>query len=129
MPDDATTNPPALREPLTLGFEIVPDEDLSGVDEIELEPPVLEPPTLQPPTLEPEGERYGDAPPPSLEPEVYRHLIDRLANEIDVIVQTGTEEAMRQAAADIAARVREHAAIILPELIEELVRMSNRTPD
>ena len=87
----------------------------------------------RPPPSEPgadsRGERYGGAPPPSLDPEVYRHLIDRLANEIDVIVQTGTEEAMRRAATDIAARVREHVAIILPEVIEELVDMANRRDD
>ena len=77
----------------------------------------------------PDGDRYGGAPPPSLAPDVYRHLIDRLANEIDVIVQTGTEEAMKRAAVDIADRVREHVAIILPEVIEELVRMSRRPPD
>ena len=53
-------------------------------------------------------------------------LIDRLENEIDVIVQAGAEEAMQRAAADIAARVREHVAITLPEVIEELVRMSSR---
>ena len=110
----------------------------------QLEPPTLEPVALEPPTLEPvdfrptepkavdpdpDGDRYGDSPPPSLAPEVYRHLIDRLANEIDVIVQTGTEEAMKRAAVDIAAKVREHVAIILPEVIEELVRMSDRPPD
>lgn len=74
-------------------------------------------------------ERYGGAPPPVLEPEAYRHLVDRLANEIDVIVQTETEKAMRRAAADVIGKVGEHVAIVLPELIEELVRMSNRPPD
>jgi len=114
--DGAKTDAPAERGPLTLGFEIVPEEALPEVADGELDLP----------SVDPEGERYGDAPPPSLDPEVYRHLIDRLANEIDVIVQTGTEEAIRRAAADIAARVREHVAITLPEVIEELVRMSNR---
>ena len=123
-PGVALTDPPPANEPLSLGFEIVPEENLPRVDELELDPP-----TLDPPALEPQGERYGDAPPPSLDPEVYRHLIDRLANEIDVIVQTGTEEAMHRAAVDIAARVRDHVAIILPEVIEELIRMSNRPSD
>ena len=36
---------------------------------------------------------------------------------------------MQRAAADIAARVREHVAIILPEVIEEIVRMSRRPRD
>ena len=109
---------PLAREPLPLGFEFIPDDPLPRIGDLDLGP------------LDggPGGERYGDAP-PALDPEVYRHLIDRLANEIDVIIQTGTEEAMERAAAEIAARVREHVAIILPEVIEELVRMSGREPD
>ena len=107
------------REPLPLGFEFIPDDPLPRMGDLDLGP--LD--------GDPGGERYGDAPPPALDPEVYRHLIDRLANEIDVIIQTGTEEAMERAAAEIAARVREHVAIILPEVIEELVRMSGREPD
>lgn len=107
------------REPLPLDFEFIPDDPGPPIGDLDLDSPAGDP----------GRERYGDAPPPSLDPEVYRHLVDRLANEIDVIVQTGTEEAMQRAAADIAARVREHVAIILPEVIEELVRMSGRTPD
>ena len=110
---------PLLREPFSLGFEFIPDDPLPRIGDLDLDHP----------DGGPGGERYGDAPPPTLDPEVYRHLIDRLANEIDVIIQTGTEEAMERAAAEIAARVREHVAIILPEVIEELVRMSGREPD
>ena len=110
---------PLLREPFSLGFEFIPDDPLPRIGDLDLDDP----------DGDPGGERYGDAPPPTLDPEVYRHLIDRLANEIDVIIQTGTEEAMERAAAEIAARVREHVAIILPEVIEELVRMSGREPD
>ena len=112
---------PLEREPLPLDFEFIPDDPGPPIGDLDLD--------LDSPAGDPDRERYGDAPPPSLDPEVYRHLVDRLANEIDVIVQTGTEEAMQRAAADIAARVREHVAIILPEVIEELVRMSGRTPD
>ena len=112
---------PALdRELLPFGFEIIPEDPLPRIGDLDL---------FRPPDPGPGGERYGDAPPPSLDPKVYRHLIDRLENEIDVIVQIGTEEAMRRAAVDIAARVREHVAIILPEVIEELVRMSSRPDD
>ena len=108
------------RGPSALGFELIPDDPVPRIGDLDLDVAAGDP------AGSPGGERYGDAPPPSLDPKVYRHLIDRLANEIDVIVQTGTEEAMRRAATDIAARVREHVAIILPEVIEELVRMSNR---
>ena len=110
---------PALasdRDPLPAWFEIIPDEPLPCIGDLDLHPG----------GGGPGRERYGDAAPRSLDPEVYRHLIDRLANEIDVIVQAGAEEAMQRAAADIAARVREHVAITLPEVIEELVRMSSR---
>ena len=106
------------REPFLRGFEFIPDDPVPRIGDLDL--------GLGPVDGDPGEERYGDAPPPTLDPEVYRHLIDRLANEIDVIIQTGTEEAMERAAAEIAARVREHVAIILPEVIEELVRMSGR---
>ena len=109
------------RDPLRFGFEIIPEDPLPCVDGVDL--------ALDPADPDPGGERYGDAPPSSLDPEVYRHLIDRLANEIDVIIQTGTEEAMQRAAADIAARVREHVAITLPEVIGELVRISSQPSD
>ena len=111
------------REPLSLGFEIVAEEPLPRIGDLGLESPRADP------RAGPGGERYGDAPSPSLAPEAYRHLIDRLANEIDVIVQTGIDEAMHRAAADIAAKARGHVAIILPEIIEELVRMSSRPSD
>ena len=103
----------------SLGFEFLPDDPVPRIGDLDLEPF----------DGAPRGERYGGVPPPALDPEVYRHLIDRLANEIDVIIQTGTEQAMERAATEIAARVREHVAIILPEVIEELVRMSGREPD
>lgn len=126
--DDEAASPgadepePALgREPWPPRFEILPEES----------PPHLrgyEPPG---PDANPDagGERYGDAPPPSPDPGVYRHLIERIANEIDVIVQTGAEEAMQRATVEIAARVREHLAITLPEVIGEIVRMSSRPDD
>ena len=133
-PEEGEPEPAQVREPFLLGFEIIEDEPLPRIGDLELD---LDSPDVGPGVVGPgvglgvgpDGDRYGDAPPPSLDPEIYRHLIDRLANEIDVIVQTGTEEAMQRAAADIAARVREHVAIILPEVIEEIVRMSRRPRD
>ena len=122
-PSEVEPGAPLESGPLPLGFEFIPDDPVPPIGDLDLD---LD---LDSPAGDPGRERYGDTPPPSLDPEVYRHLIDRLANEIDVIVQTGTEEAMQRAAAEIAARVREHVAIILPEVIEELVRMSDREPD
>lgn len=117
---------PALgREPRPPRFEILPEESPPHLRGYEPPGPDTDPDT------DPDagGERYGDAPPPSPDPGVYRHLIERIANEIDVIVQTGTEEAMQRAAVEIAARVREHLAITLPEVIGEIVRMSSRPDD
>ena len=116
--DEPVSAPAPERESLPAWFEIIPDEPLPRIGDLDLD--------LHPGGAGSGGERYGDAAPPSLDPEVYRHLIDRLENEIDVIVQAGAEEAMQRAAADIAARVREHVAITLPEVIDELVRMSSR---
>ncbi|MEM7407764.1 MAG: hypothetical protein AAF458_20910 [Pseudomonadota bacterium] len=58
-------------------------------------------------------------PPPELSPMAQR-LFDRLASEIDVIVQTGVEDALKAAAKDIRKRVRNHVAIVLPEILDEL---------
>ena len=115
--------PLGVREPPGLGLEAAPDEDdgrprfgdlrlVAGGGSAPLD-----------------RERYGGSPPPVLPPEAYRHLVDRLANEIDVIVQTETEKAMRRVAADVIGKVGEHVAIVLPEIIEELVHMSNRPPE
>ena len=119
------------REPLSLGFEFLPDDPLPRIGDLDLGSfdGDVDGDIDGDGDGAPQGERYGGVPPPTLDPEVYRHLIDRLANEIDVIIQTGTEQAMERAAAEIAARVREHVAIILPEVIEELVRMSGQEPD
>ena len=113
--------PPGAREPP--GLEAAPDEDdgRPRFGDLRL--------VAGGGTAAPDRERYGGSPPPVLPPEAYRHLVDRLANEIDVIVQTETETAMRRVAADVVGKVGEHVAIVLPEIIEELVRLSNRPPD
>ncbi|NIR28032.1 MAG: hypothetical protein GWN84_01585 [Gammaproteobacteria bacterium] len=54
--------------------------------------------------------------------EVYRQLVDRLTNEIEIIVQTGLDEALGEARRRILAQVKEHVEIILPEILEELAR-------
>ena len=58
-------------------------------------------------------------PPPELSP-MARRLFDRLASEIDVIVQTGVDDALKAAARDIRQRVKDHVAIVLPEILDEL---------
>ena len=54
------------------------------------------------------------------ETEAYRRLAERLANEIEVIVQTRVEAAVQKAAEDIREQVHNHLEIMLPEIIEDL---------
>lgn len=65
--------------------------------------------------------------PPELSPMAQR-LFDRLASEIDVIVQTGVEDALKAAAKDIRKRVRNHVAIVLPEILDELSQGDHDDP-
>lgn len=52
--------------------------------------------------------------------ESYLKLAERLANEIEVIVQARVEAAVSDAAKDIREQVRNHLEIMLPEILEEL---------
>jgi hypothetical protein len=58
--------------------------------------------------------------------EAYLKLAERLANEIEVIVQARVEDAVSQAATDIREQVRNHLEIMLPEIIEELNALTRR---
>jgi hypothetical protein len=58
--------------------------------------------------------------------EAYRKLAERLANEIEVIVQARVEEAVQVASNDIREQVRNHLEIMLPEIIEELNTLVRR---
>ena len=78
------------------------------------------------PASEPVGE-----PPDSVldEEEACRKLSERLANEIEVIVQARIETAVQEAAEDIREQVRKHLEIMLPEIIEELNALGRRQGD
>ena len=52
--------------------------------------------------------------------ESFRKLAERLANEIEVIVQARVEAAVGDAARDIREQVRNHLEIMPPETLEEL---------
>jgi hypothetical protein len=58
--------------------------------------------------------------------EAYRKLAERLANEIEVIVQARVEAAVNGATKDIRDQVRNHLEIMLPEIIEELTAPRRR---
>ena len=65
--------------------------------------------------------------PPKLSPQAQR-LFDRLASEIDVIVQTGVDDALKAAARDIRKRVKDHVSIVLPEILDELSHADDDDP-
>lgn len=61
--------------------------------------------------------------------EACRKLAERLANEIEVIVQARVEAAVHEATVDIREQVRNHLEIMLPEIIEELYALGRRQGD
>ena len=60
------------------------------------------------------------------EEELCRRLTERLANEIEVLVQARVETAVAEAAHDIREQVRNHLEIMLPEILEELNALGRR---
>lgn len=60
------------------------------------------------------------------EAEACRKLAERLANEIEVIVQARVETAIQEAAEDIREQIRNHLEIMLPELIDDLKALGRR---
>jgi ElaB/YqjD/DUF883 family membrane-anchored ribosome-binding protein len=60
------------------------------------------------------------------EDEECRRAIQRLASELEVIIQTGVEEAVREATRAILERVRNHLDIMLPEVLEEIAEARAR---
>lgn len=133
-PEENEPVPSPDRAPPSPRFEILPQAPPPYLAGLDLGP------ALDPADPDGGGERYGDALPSSLDPEVHRQLVERLASEIDVIVQTSTEAGVKEAlqrasveikraSVEIAVRVREHLAITLPEIIAEIVRTSSRPDD
>ena len=48
-------------------------------------------------------------------------IAERLANEVEVIVNARLESAVREVLADVHRDVRNHIAIVLPELLDEIL--------
>lgn len=83
---------------------------------------------------EPSARVPGHAEPPAPESDLdeeqaWRTLSERLANEIEVIVQARVETALQEAAEDIREQVRNHLEIMLPEIIEDLNALGRRQGD
>jgi len=99
--DDAQYTIPMLNEVVAPGDEIPPLPAAGAAD-------------VQPPEAGPEEE------------ELCRRLTERLANEIEVLVQARIETAVQEAAGDIREQVRNHLEIMLPEILEELNALGRR---
>lgn len=84
-------------------------------------------PGTQPPPSDAADDPRLEASPPSLnDDEDCRRLVQRLTSELEVIIQTGIEEALRKATKSIGRQVKEHIDIMLPEILEEIARMKDR---
>ena len=63
----------------------------------------------------------------SLEDDVdCQNVIHRLSSEIEVIVQSGLEQALDNAKIDITEQVKKHVSIILPEILDEIAAIKTR---
>ena len=62
----------------------------------------------------------------SVEDDASQAIIERLTNEVEVIVQTGVEQALQEAMEVITERVRKHVNIILPEILDEIADLKAR---
>jgi len=74
----------------------------------------------------PEADEEPSAP-ASLDEEVYRQVVSRLASEIEVIVQAAVEQALADANARILDKLRRHIEITLPEILDDIA--TTRAPD
>jgi hypothetical protein len=52
--------------------------------------------------------------------DLSRRVAQRLASEIEIIVSDRIEQAIEQALAQAQQRIRDHLAIVLPEIVDEL---------
>ena len=110
----ADRNPTKLKHIHPLGWSKTVSTTFPLLDEVVLpgDETVGLPPTVSPADLSPVAQR----------------LFDRLASEIDVIVQTGVDDALKAAAKNIRARVKQHVAIVLPEILDELSQEDEPNP-
>jgi hypothetical protein len=58
-----------------------------------------------------------------------RRMAERLANEIEVIVQARMEEAIQNAIPEIREQVRNHLDIILPEIVDDMLQHRHDSGD
>ena len=72
---------------------------------------------------EPRAERW----PGTEDPQLSQQVAERLASEIEVIMNTRLEQVLAAASEDIRGQIRNHIEIVLPEILEELA-LERRRP-
>ncbi len=102
------------------GFALEPEEAASAEDEREL--PLLQDIVMpgNPETGAAEGSwnEYRASPEVA---EIRKQVRERLASEIEVIVQCGFESALQDISKEILARLEQHLDIVLPEILDEIL--------
>ena len=119
------------------------DEALSDLEHILESPREVIPSNIEP---SPAGDQYtipllGDIDSTNCEPhqneqattpiismeldEQVQAVIQRLTDELEIIVQSATEDALHRANKDIAKQVRKHLNIVLGEILDELVNIKS----
>lgn len=106
----------------------VPDDE-DEPDRIPLLDEVVIPGTAVPAARQPGTARGEQTDPIDDEPALRRRLATRLASEIEVIVQDRMEAAVEAASAQITQQVRNHIDIMLPEIVDEFMRIKRRGED
>ncbi len=59
----------------------------------------------------------------------YTDLLSRLASELDVIIESCVDEALDQAKQEMMAQIKHHLDIVLPEMLDELIRRQDEDQD
>jgi hypothetical protein len=106
----------------------MPDDE-DEPDSIPLLDEVVIPGTAVPAARQPATQRGEETDPADDEPALRRRLATRLASEIEVIVQDRMEAAVEAASAQITQQVRNHIDIMLPEIVDEFMRIKRRGDD
>lgn len=105
----STDTPPGEQYDIPLLHDVV--APAGGVAE---EPPVVHRPPEAPKPGSPEYE------------EACRLLVAKIANEIEVIVQSRIEAALQSATDEIRQQVKNHIEIMLPEILDEIAHERSR---
>jgi len=118
---------PLLNDVVVPGIGITPQDQAEPEPESDPHSPVPErldqAAMMAQLTGPPTGTEAGDFTEPELdEAALRRRLADRLASEVEVIVQACLEVAINNACDEIRVQVRNHLDIILPEIVDDMLQ-------